>query len=179
MVKRREKIIIDGVLHEECRGIECKGNLVPFYDYYKGRYLCKKCDNIQSGIRKESRHGMQFIREKIRLAILHSKQRKFNCPVAPNLEELVLRLWWKQRKKCAITQLPMVLYKDKSEMSIDRIDPDKGYIDGNLQLVIADINIMKGIIERGFVELLNKWGQDIYATVLKFVLNNKERGGAQ
>lgn len=51
-------------------------------------------------------------------------------------------LWIKQDRKCAISGLPLEIAKN-STASIDRIDPSKGYIEGNVQWVHRTINRMK------------------------------------
>jgi len=56
-------------------------------------------------------------------------------------------LFLKQDKKCALSGLELYFptkWKDKSyNASLDRIDSSKGYIEGNVQWVHKDINIMK------------------------------------
>jgi hypothetical protein len=56
-------------------------------------------------------------------------------------------LWMKQSMKCAISKYPMTTIKGRgwvfSNASIDRIDSSKGYVRGNVQLVIHFINRMK------------------------------------
>lgn len=56
-------------------------------------------------------------------------------------------LFLKQDKKCALSGLKLIFptkYKDKAwSASLDRIDSSKGYIEGNVQWVHKDVNIMK------------------------------------
>jgi hypothetical protein len=55
-------------------------------------------------------------------------------------------LWDEQAGLCHYTGLPMKLSRDntKSSVSIDRLDSNKGYVEGNVVLCRADVNIMKG-----------------------------------
>lgn len=49
-----------------------------------------------------------------------------------------------QNRKCALSGIELVFgYKMKTTASLDRIDNDKGYIEGNVQWVHKDINRMK------------------------------------
>jgi hypothetical protein len=59
--------------------------------------------------------------------------------------EYLLNLWFKQSGRCAITGKPMA-YKsgNLASVSIDRIDSNIGYIEGNVQLVCQAINLGKG-----------------------------------
>jgi len=55
----------------------------------------------------------------------------------------------KQNRNCAITELPLEfrhMYKKESQLqtaSLDRIDNSDGYVEGNVQWVHKDINVMK------------------------------------
>jgi len=47
--------------------------------------------------------------------------------------------------------------RDKYIASLDRIDNNKGYIEGNVQWVIKKINYMKNTLsEKNFINLCNK-----------------------
>ena len=58
-------------------------------------------------------------------------------------------LYEKQGRKCAITGVPIIFSKQNKDnisttASLDRIDNNKDYIEGNIQWVHKRINIMKG-----------------------------------
>jgi len=57
----------------------------------------------------------------------------------------IINLYYKQNKKCAISNIQMThKYNNLSSISIDRINSNIGYVDGNVQLVCKFINLAKG-----------------------------------
>lgn len=70
--------------------------------------------------------------------------------------EYVWDLFLKQNRKCKISGLDLFFGKftyDYNTASLDRIDSSKGYIEGNVQWVHKDVNLMKGsFIEKNFIE---------------------------
>jgi len=56
-------------------------------------------------------------------------------------------LYKKQNKKCALTGLPIGFGKHNEETtaSLDRINSFNGYVNGNVQWVHKDVNVMKNI----------------------------------
>lgn len=66
--------------------------------------------------------------------------------------EYLHRIFDKQEGKCAYTGKTMTNFRDGSgrrnpdNISIDRIDPDKGYEEGNIQLICHNVNMMKWIL---------------------------------
>jgi hypothetical protein len=63
-------------------------------------------------------------------------------------------LFVKQDEKCALSGIKLTFpsrHKDKSwTASLDRIDSTKGYVDGNVQWVHKDINMMKRIYSQEY-----------------------------
>jgi hypothetical protein len=63
--------------------------------------------------------------------------------------EDIWQQYLKQNKKCSLTGIELYFdpsgYKDryKGNVSVDRIDSDKGYTKDNIQLVHKDLNVMK------------------------------------
>ena len=49
----------------------------------------------------------------------------------------------KQNKKCALSNQELSFSSGKGNASLDRIDSSQGYINGNVQWVTKDINLMK------------------------------------
>jgi hypothetical protein len=68
-------------------------------------------------------------------------------------------LYLKQNKKCALSGEIIILDKvyKKQTASLDRIDPSKGYIKGNVQWVTKEINFMKWTLKQ--TEFIQKCGQ--------------------
>jgi len=88
-----------------------------------------------------------------------SKSRKYDFDLDENyLQEL----WKKQDGKCAITGVDMIHPSDKSikspkMTSIDRINSNKGYLKGNVQLVCYSINLAKQDFNQSeFIEFLSE-----------------------
>ena len=56
--------------------------------------------------------------------------------------EDIIAIWDRQEGRCAFTGAPMQKYP--RSWSIDRIDNSCGYTPGNVQLVLKEINLMRG-----------------------------------
>jgi hypothetical protein len=118
----------------------------------KRRKQYRKNENIR--IQSEPEIFITHIfKEKIRLMrhLPKSKdkraQQKAKSPerrvITITLEE-VLALWDSQNGFCAISGMSMLYeFKNPRTVSIDRIDSDKGYIPGNVQLVCQWVNLAK------------------------------------
>ena len=99
-----------------------------------------------------------------------SKARKKNWPMNIT-KEYIWKLFLKQKKKCALTGLQIEIKeskrsKDVSEMtaSLDRIDSNKGYIEGNVQWVHKDVNKMK-----------NNYNQDYFLEMCRVITNYQKK----
>jgi hypothetical protein len=53
------------------------------------------------------------------------------------------RLFLKQNKKCSLSHIPLSFSRSNLTASLDRINNQKGYIQGNIQWVHVDVNFMK------------------------------------
>ncbi len=92
---------------------------------------------------------------------------------ARNLEfniniEYVWNLFIQQNKKCKLTNLDIFMAPGSSDekraeatASLDRIDPKKGYIEGNVQWVHKDVNRMK-----------NHFNQQYFIDICKHIAKN-------
>jgi hypothetical protein len=78
-------------------------------------------------------------------------------------KEYLWELYLKQQGKCALSDLPIPM----DIASLDRIDSSKGYIEGNVQWLHKDINIMK-------------WNHnlDYFIEMCKHVIKTAKRNGA-
>jgi hypothetical protein len=63
-------------------------------------------------------------------------------------------LYKKQEGLCALSNIPIYFgYVDKNKTttaSLDRIDPDFGYVEGNIQWVHKDVNVMKSVFSQEY-----------------------------
>ena len=57
--------------------------------------------------------------------------------------EDIINLWHSQKGLCALSNLPMQISEDEYDVSLDRIDSNKGYVQNNVQLVTKQVNYMK------------------------------------
>ncbi|MCM2535146.1 hypothetical protein NDK43_25890 [Neobacillus pocheonensis] len=161
----------------ECRGPFCKGEMIPVYEFSNPyRSYCRKCDSFKSDeYRSRAITDLRFLKEKARQARNHAKTKKFDCPVAPNLEKIILDRYFEQVGLCAITEIQLELKPcSPFSLSVDRKNPTLGYTEGNIQLVISSINLVKGKLEYAFKELMEKYGVEVYCKVLKQIWNELE-----
>jgi hypothetical protein len=60
-------------------------------------------------------------------------------------EEYLWQIFLNQNGKCALSDTQLVFEKrNRNNASLDRIDPEKGYIKGNVQWLTIGVNIAKG-----------------------------------
>jgi hypothetical protein len=88
-----------------------------------------------------------------------AKGREFTIDI-----EYIWRMYLKQKKVCALSGLPLDFNKQTENgiVSIDRIDNNKGYVKGNVQLLHKDVNYMKWTYE-----------QEYFIHLCKLIINNK------
>jgi hypothetical protein len=110
---------------------------------------CKSCGCIQTGSKSGKDHKSWTGYEGISGGFYHKIKRKaeirkihFDVSI-----EYLWNLFIKQNGKCYYCNKKIILSNKTSEKtaSLDRIDSSKGYIEGNVQWVRKDINIMKNI----------------------------------
>lgn len=140
--------------------------------------ICNECGK-QKSVKSEKMHGLtpcsHSIRDRTRFIdikprsgtlanyldkIRHgAKKRKLNFSVS--LED-VIQLFNKQNHKCPYTN--MVISFQDGTASLDRINGDLGYINGNLQWVYKPVNFMKNAMNHNdFIELCSM----IHKTTIK------------
>lgn len=114
-------------------------------------------DNLKKGFKKFAESGgFQDEYSPFRYFIKRAKERKRDNPQRKEFQnfditlDFLLGLWKGQKGKCALTgvemQLPKVTQSSRNSplcASLDRIDPSKGYIKGNVQFVTQLINLGK------------------------------------
>lgn len=111
-----------------------------------GRHQCKACKSLSN--KKRSNSSLEgFLQHRLTGLRQRHKQKKYEG--TPISLEYLVALYEQQRGICAISQLPMHITLDQSDLSVspDRIDVTKGYIEGNIRLVCARVNLMRGALD--------------------------------
>jgi len=78
------------------------------------------------------------------------RSRKFQFSVSI---EYLWQLFLKQNRRCALTGWEIIFDKrraSKQTASLDRIDSSKGYIEGNVQWIHKDVNLMKNNYDQNY-----------------------------
>lgn len=113
-------------------------------------YTCKECYKRIYGKNRKQIEEADTLNEILKIRLHDAKVRAKKKNLFINLTLNYLKeLWNTQNGRCALTNFPMTcnLYNGKRNpynISIDRINPDKGYEIGNVQLVCSSVNMMKG-----------------------------------
>ena len=100
------------------------------------KYLTGSRSNSWKGCGDITGHHFAHIRNQAKIRSL-----EFNLTI-----EYLWELFKNQNQKCNLTDLPLSFVSNKIQSrtaSLDRIDNDKGYIEGNVQWIHKDINYMK------------------------------------
>lgn len=108
---------------------------------------CKLCNNnisktYQRNKRKEL--DVNFLLRTRAAQIKHDKNRK--TIISDDLPNLLIKAWENQNGLCYYTKLPLTFsgtYKSPYYLVVDRIIPEKGYVDGNIALCCNAINKIK------------------------------------
>lgn len=131
-----------------CPCCEIKKDKSEFNVAAKRKYgitgICKACIKI-SKIKQLSKVEA-FLLSSISTSKAFSKKRKINKEF--NIDAKYLKtIYDSQNGLCAITKIPMTTIlgqgKIATNISLDRIDFERGYIKGNIQLLCYVVNIMK------------------------------------
>jgi hypothetical protein len=126
----------------------------------EGKLGCKNCKgNQQSGNKsvhwKGGEHVPGFFVAKIKKAAVR-KTRTLEFDLSFDYLD---NLWISQQGRCAYTDEKLWFGRSKvsGNASLDRIDSAFGYIEGNVQFVHKDVNIMKwDLSEERFLEICKK-----------------------
>jgi hypothetical protein len=101
-----------------------------------GRRLCKYCINVS---RCDLMQFLKALMSSAKSNLKHKKRagcQQFNLTI-----EFMLAMWRKQRGRCAYTQLPMKHQPNSNwKCSLERLDNNKGYIEGNVVLICHELN---------------------------------------
>lgn len=144
-----EDIIIENEAKVLCQCKCGEKKLVSCYTLIKGTSTkCLKCGNSLKKDKNPSWKGFGEISGKI-FGKLKRDAIKRNIIFNITLEYLD-DLYKKQNKKCALTNLDLSMLYTNQTASLDRINSSIGYIEGNLQWVHKDINMMKKNYEENY-----------------------------
>lgn len=122
---------------------------------------CKKCGN-KSYLTKDGEVEVNAILlSKFRRILQGLPNRKKVSQFDFNITPEYLTQLYNKNNKCALSGIDLTVDLTKTvqqqNISIDRIDSSKGYIEGNIQLVDKKINMMKGILDnQEFIDLCCK-----------------------
>jgi len=113
----------------------------PLEGFRSTRNVCKECRSAQI-IDNKSSSPYLYIKGLFRS--LKYSRKGFDWEITC---EYVETLWDKQEGKCALSGVFLTWQAGEGRqdfnVSIDRKDPNKGYIIGNIQLVAQRVNVMK------------------------------------
>lgn len=112
------------------------------------RTICKSCFTKRQRLHDQSLDNEKKFDKCLRWRILSAKDRAKKLNIEFNLTlDYIKDLWNKQNGRCALSNIEMTfLLKEgrvPTNVSIDRIDRTKGYIEGNVQLVCMACNQIK------------------------------------
>jgi len=129
----------------------------------KIRARCKACDYKYRSKRagRDVYAYMDKLFSGLRYEVISGNRRPSRVDMTWNITQShIYNLYHLQKGKCNLTGLPMTWKtgqgKVDSNISIDRIDPKKGYEPDNIQLITYRSNIMKhNMREDNFMKLIN------------------------
>jgi hypothetical protein len=147
--------------------VKC-GEVKTTDDFYYNRsrkcYMksCKKCNDKRVAEwqkDKRSRNDISFILSR-RATEIRRRCRHKGMDYSEGLSDILHKLWSKQGGKCFYTGVVMDCacdyHTNPHSMTVDRIDPTKGYIDGNICLCTSISNRMKQDMSMEyFIEMCN------------------------
>lgn len=107
--------------------------------------------------KKELNHNILYLSN----LLADSKRRAKRDGLEFDITRQYLEWLYSKNSNCVLTNIPLSLNKGyMNSISIDRIDNNKGYIRGNIQLVCKSINHMKNIHTneecKEFIKLINE-----------------------
>jgi hypothetical protein len=152
----------------------CQQDL-PRKDFYPSKAAksgltswCRACWSTYSkGVARESYTTLKGqLRARARAARVRAV--RFGLPFDIDADYLLM-LWEEQDERCAVSGLPFVLSdgthgKQPFRPSVDRVDPVKGYVHGNVRLVATIVNFG-----------MNKWSFENFLTMCRAVVSKAER----
>lgn len=116
--------------------------------------MCTMCADKSAGIKRRKYTIADMSLRKWKSIVYSATKRNISFNVT---KEQIYDLYLKQNKKCALTDLPIsfgIGNDSKTTASLDRINSNIGYEEGNLQWIYKDLNKMKGSLTQDqFIKL--------------------------
>lgn len=125
----------------------------PHYSYRGNKdKRCHKCKQAQNKKAREAYNDKVRLDKVIQSRWLGAKKRAKDRGIPFTITKLDIRnLWQQQNGLCALSKIPMTYELDSgriyTNVSIDQIDPNKGYTRDNVQLVCMGVNQMKADLD--------------------------------
>lgn len=119
------------------------------YHYRNGRdNRCPTCKLLQNRKHRANLSNDEKLNKAIKFRWSGAKSRAEKKGIMFDItEEFIKSLWEKQKGLCALSKIPMTYTFDNgrtfTNISIDQINPNAGYVEDNIQLVCMAINQMK------------------------------------
>lgn len=134
-----------GRLLVKCYCHKCNTEFIIKYNYvYNGKRSSCGCGLYVLGNKNRKWKGFGEISSKVWSSIIRGSKVR-NIPLEITIEQ-GWELFLKQERRCALSGIEL-FFPERSGAarcaSLDRIDPTKGYIEGNVQWVHPDLNYMK------------------------------------
>ena len=109
---------------------------------------CKKCKVAQNKEARTKYSPEKALEKVLQERWLGAKDRAEKKGIEFSIsKEYLQKLWDNQKGLCAISKIPMTFIMDKgriyTNVSIDQINPSKGYTESNIQLVCMAVNQFK------------------------------------
>ena len=124
--------------------------------YRRHKSICKLCSNKQRARRIKDQHK-HYLKTLFSRRLSSAKRRALKYGMPFNLtKEYLEDLLDKQNNKCVYSGKEFVLNSTRNlSPSLDRIIPEKGYVQGNVQWVCSSVNMAKGALsEDEFFKLI-------------------------
>ncbi len=122
---------------------------------------CRSCFRQRNSRNQKVRHHAGGVEYHLGYIARSAKLRARKNTIAYDIDRRHLAfLLQKQSGLCALSRIPLTFAKGlghvSTNASIDRIDPNKGYTRGNIQLVACQVNAMKSNLD---IRKLAEWCQ--------------------
>jgi hypothetical protein len=147
----KQKLLKDNIWTCPCCGLNLNLDTINFHKdkstSTKFKYKCKICTNKhrRNFTRMSNKDDLNYFLKEV-LSAAKSRAIKKSLEYDMSMEFLE-ELWNNQKGKCAITHIDMthtiLQGRIPTNLSIDRIDSNRGYTRTNVQFVCVAINIMK------------------------------------